>query len=129
MKRRIRKKVDKPRDECYQAIKVSKENDLKSLGNKLVNKTTGPKAYWKIINNLLNKCKIPEHFFLHCARFTEARYTFLNTIHLLNRNFLLLVPEEKSLFILYGDKSLAHDTNKLVLKATLKYLKYTERFA
>ena len=46
-------------DECYQAIKISKENYLKSLGNKLVDKTTGPKAYWKIINNLLNKCKIP----------------------------------------------------------------------
>ena len=54
-----KKKVDKQRDECYQAIKISKENYLKSRGNKLVNKTTGPKAYWKIINNLLNKCKIP----------------------------------------------------------------------
>ena len=83
-------------------------------------------------SNICTTCKSPEnteHFFLHCARFTEARYTFLNTIHLLNRNFHLLVPEEKSLFLLYGDKSLANDTNKLVLKATLKYLKDTERFA
>ena len=83
-------------------------------------------------SNICTICKSPEnteHFFLHCARFTEARYTFLNTIHLLNRNFHLLVPEEKSLFLLYGDKSLAIDINKLVLKATLKYLKDTERFA
>ena len=83
-------------------------------------------------SNICTTCKSPEnteHFFLHCARFTEARYTFLNTIHLLNRKFHLLVPEEKSLFLLYGDKSLANYTKMLVLKATLKYIKDTERFA
>ena len=51
--------VDKQRDDCYQAIKISKDNYLKSLGDKLINKTTRPKTYWKIINNLLNKCRIP----------------------------------------------------------------------
>ena len=51
--------IDNIRNECFQAIKISKENYLKSLGDKLIDKTTGRKAYWKIINNLLNKCKIP----------------------------------------------------------------------
>ena len=51
--------VDKLTEECFQAIKTSKENYLKLLGNKLIDKATGPKAYWNIINNLLNKCKIP----------------------------------------------------------------------
>ena len=51
--------IDELRNECFQAIKISKETYLKSLGNKLIDKTTGPKAYWKIINNLINKCKIP----------------------------------------------------------------------
>ena len=51
--------VDKLRDECFQAIKISKENYLMSLGTKLIDKKTSPKAYWNIINNLLNKCKIP----------------------------------------------------------------------
>ena len=32
---------------------------LKSLDDKLIDKTTGPKTYWSIINSLLNKCKIP----------------------------------------------------------------------
>ena len=50
--------VDRLRDECFQAIKTSKENYLMSLGTKLIDKETGPKAYWNIINNLLNKCKI-----------------------------------------------------------------------
>ena len=52
-------KVDRIREECFQAIKTSKENYLKSLGNKVIDKTTGPKTYWSIVNSLLNKCKIP----------------------------------------------------------------------
>ena len=51
--------VDRIREECFLAIKTSKENDLKSLGDKLIDKTTGPKTYRSIINSLLNKCKIP----------------------------------------------------------------------
>ena len=51
--------VDRIREECLQAIKTSKENYLKSLGDKLIDKTTGPKTYWSIINSLLNKYKIP----------------------------------------------------------------------
>ena len=51
--------VDKLTEECFQAIKTSKENDLKLLRNTLIDKVTGPKAYWNIINSLLNKCKIP----------------------------------------------------------------------
>ena len=42
--------VDRLRDECFQAIHTSKENYLKSLGNKLIDGATGPKAYWNIIN-------------------------------------------------------------------------------
>ena len=51
--------VDKLTHECFQPITTSKNNYLKSLGNKLIDKATGPKAYWNIINSLRNKCKIP----------------------------------------------------------------------
>ena len=54
-----KEKVDKFRDECFLAINKSKHNYLTDLGNKLTDKSTGRKAYWKIVNNLLNKCKIP----------------------------------------------------------------------
>ena len=47
--------VDRIRDECFQAVQTSKENYLKSLGVKLIDKTTGPKTYWSIINSPLNK--------------------------------------------------------------------------
>ena len=51
--------VDRIRDECFQPITTSKENYLKSLGNKLIDKATVPKNYWNIINGFLNKCRIP----------------------------------------------------------------------
>ena len=51
--------VDRIKEECFQAIKSSEKNDLKSLHDKLIDKITGPKTYWSIINSLLNKCKIP----------------------------------------------------------------------
>ena len=38
--------VDKLTDKCSQAILTSKDNYLKSLDNKLIDKATGPKAYW-----------------------------------------------------------------------------------
>ena len=37
---------------------ASKNNYLKSLGKILVDKDTGPKTDWNIIDNLLNSCKI-----------------------------------------------------------------------
>ena len=47
--------VDRIRDECFQAVQTSKENYLKSLGVKPIDKATS----WSIVNSLLNKCKIP----------------------------------------------------------------------
>ena len=51
--------VDRVRNQCNAAIKDAKENHLRNLGVKLADPTTGQKAYWRILNKLLNKCKIP----------------------------------------------------------------------
>ena len=51
--------LDLYRKECNDAIEKSKNNYLLNLGNKMVDKNIGQKAYWKIVNNLLNKCKAP----------------------------------------------------------------------
>ena len=42
--------------ECAEAIEKSKQNYLSKLGAKLADSRTGQKTYWKIVNNLLNKC-------------------------------------------------------------------------
>ena len=54
-----KERVDKFREECLLAINMSKQNYLNDLGTKLTDKTLGKKSYWKIVNNLMNKCKIP----------------------------------------------------------------------
>ena len=51
--------VDRLRSESQKAILNAKEKYLKDLGKKLADPTTGQKAYWRILNKLLNKCKIP----------------------------------------------------------------------
>ena len=51
--------LDLSRKECAEAIEKSKHNYLLQLGEKLAETQTGQKTYWKIVNNLLNKCKIP----------------------------------------------------------------------
>ena len=51
--------VDRIRNECFQTIRESRERYLQSLGKKLIDKSTGRKTYWSIINTFLNKSKIP----------------------------------------------------------------------
>ena len=75
-----------------------------------------------------NRSENLEHFFLFCIRFTEARHTLLNSVHVLYRNFELLQPKLKTKCLLYGDSSLNFATNKSLLQATLQFLRDTERF-
>ena len=51
--------LDLSRKECTEAIENSKQNYLLQLGEKLAENQTGQKTYWKIVNNLMNNCKIP----------------------------------------------------------------------
>ena len=51
--------LDLYRNECVEAIGKSKQNYLAKLGAKLADNCTGQKTYWKIVNKLLNKCKVP----------------------------------------------------------------------
>ena len=51
--------VDNFRNECFDVINKEKEKYLSSLGQQLNDPKTGPKAYWKVLNKLLNKSNIP----------------------------------------------------------------------
>ena len=51
--------VDRSKTEVNDMILVAKENYLKSQGERLADPSTGSKTYWKILNNFLNKCKVP----------------------------------------------------------------------
>ena len=53
-------RVDKFRDECNLAIQNAKQVYLNKLGNKLSDPKSCQKAYWKIINRVMNRCKAPK---------------------------------------------------------------------
>ena len=52
-------RVDTFNAECMTAVKLSKENYLSNIGDKLSDPNCSQKSYWKILNKILNKCKTP----------------------------------------------------------------------
>ena len=52
-------KVDKFRNDCFEAINLAKSTYLDKMGTKLLDSKSSPKAYWQILNKLINKCRIP----------------------------------------------------------------------
>ena len=54
-----RVQLDIYRKQCTETIEKSKQNYLRILGDKLADKYTGQKTYWKIVNNMLSKGKAP----------------------------------------------------------------------
>ena len=52
-------KVDKFRNDCFEAINLAKSTYLDKMGTKLQDSKSSPKAYWQILNKLINKCRIP----------------------------------------------------------------------
>ena len=85
------------RNECFLAINKSKHNYLNNLGNKLTDNSTGQKTYWKIVNSLMNKCKIPrippllvaDKFIINCK---EKANIFNEYFRLQCNQFLMAVP-------------------------------------
>ena len=52
-------RLEKFRNDCQEAVESAKHNYILNLGNKLNDTNTTPKAYWKIINRVMNKCRAP----------------------------------------------------------------------
>ena len=54
-------RVENFRKECNLAVQAVKDKYLEGLGRKLTDPRTSQKLYWKIINTLLNKNKVPKN--------------------------------------------------------------------
>ena len=75
LNQKIKHRLDKFREECQTAVESAKTSYISNLGSKLHDKNTQPKAYWKIINRVLNKSRAPrippifhgETFAIKCA--------------------------------------------------------------
>ena len=53
-------RLDAFRTECQKVVETAKLTYLKNLGNKVNDPSTSQKAYWKIINRVMNKCRAPK---------------------------------------------------------------------
>ena len=53
-------RLDNFRNECQEAVETEKLNYLSNLGNKVSDRDSSKKSYWKIINIVMNKCRDPK---------------------------------------------------------------------
>ena len=53
-------KLDSFRIECQEAVNNAKLTYLTNMGNKVTEPNTSQKTYWKIINQIMNKCRAPK---------------------------------------------------------------------
>ena len=53
-------RLDAFRTECQNVVETARLTYLKNLANKVNDPSTSQKAYWKIINRVMNKCRAPK---------------------------------------------------------------------
>ena len=70
-----------------------------------------------------------EHYLLHCHNFHQHRLNLINSVNPLFDNFETFSDNIKKDILLYGDSRLDVNKNKLILEATLIYIRNTERFS
>ncbi len=71
-----------------------------------------------------------QHYLLRCPRFHQPRAMLLNTISdVLTVPDIIFVPDEQLChIILFGSETQSDDINKLILNATIRYIRATKRF-
>ena len=83
--------------------------------------------------NPLCSCRLKtedtEHDLLHCHHFTPPRINLMNSVNSVLYNFESLSDIDKKEFLLYGDPRLGNNKNRIIVEATLNYIKVSERFS
>ena len=68
------------------------------------------------------------HYLLHCHHFSQNRINLMNSVNSIFENFDVRSDNIKTDVLLYGDPRLGGESNKIILEATISYLKTSERF-
>ena len=68
------------------------------------------------------------HYFLHCHHFSHHRVVLMNIVKSICNNFDSMPDNIKDL-LLYRDSRFDENKNRVILKATINYIKNTERFS
>ena len=66
---------------------------------------------------------------LHYHHFSQYRFDVMNSVKSVLDTLALCLTTMKKDILLYGDSSLDNNKNKLILEATLNYIKNSERFS
>ena len=69
------------------------------------------------------------HYLLHCRHFSQQRIDLMNSVNSIFRNFVSLSDNNKKDVLLFGEPSSDGNTNKIILEATIIYIKRSERFS
>ena len=71
------------------------------------------------------------HFLLHCPNFTMHRRNLYGTVNPILRayNIPFLVDNLFQHLLLYGDEKFKYEENQNILKATIKFIRDTNRFS
>ena len=69
------------------------------------------------------------HYLLHCHHFSMYHEDLMNSVKSFYNNFESLSDNAKKDILLYGDPFLDQNKNKLILEATINYIKISERFS
>ena len=69
------------------------------------------------------------HYLLHCRHFSVHRRDLMNSVKSVFNNFESLPDNAKKDVLLYGDSLLDHNQNKIIIQATINYIKVSERFS
>ena len=68
------------------------------------------------------------HYLLHCHHFSNRRIDLMNSVNSIIPNFESMNDNMKKDILLYGDSRFDENKNKIILEATINYLKNSERF-
>ena len=69
------------------------------------------------------------HYFLYCHHFSNYRAVLLNSVKAICDNFESMPDNAKEDLLLCGGLQFDENKNKVILKATIGYIKNTERFS
>ena len=72
--------------------------------------------------------KNTSHCLLHCHHFSQNRINLMKSVNSVFENFDILSENTKTDVLLYGNPRLDGDSNKIILQATISYIKTSERF-
>ena len=69
------------------------------------------------------------HYLLHCQHFSNHHIDLKNCVKSVIINFESMTDNRKQDILLYGESLFNENKNKLILQATINYLKNFERFS